>query len=486
MKKSTPIPSIFKNRNPDLVKLFEQAGHPRKVMCVSLDYAKQTHTVLIANGEGQGLKEILDVRNTPAGVAFLHGNVDRLCKKHGIDKKHVCFGGEDCGWFSNNFIHALNVAGHLVVGFNAKDAKSQRESYQASTDKLDLLGILKMILDKRGVTRPAAGGDRPILQKLTRHRNGLTISQTSEDNRIHDLVDQLFPGFLDEKQSGIPPFSETSLRLMEDRFSARRMAKRNRGALIRKLKAAGLQRAEEKAARLQTYAASALGGDPLLAGALQSALGHEVRLVRTLSDCISQSEKEIALRLASCPGALLTSIRGTGIVLAAGVCSELSDDALSKAIRRSVSYAGIVPRTEQTGGPDKPAVQVRVSRRCNHRLKNMVVQCANHLGQHGPDDLRQDHARRAANGQHADFGMARRYLRMAVHLMRTGECYKPKALRDSLGIEALRAYYLEMWPSLRAKWKRAGALEVAFHRDNPLGQWRECVEAVYQIQLPLA
>jgi hypothetical protein len=41
----------------------------------------------------------------------------------------VCFGGEDCGGFADNFIYALNVAGHRVVGFNAKDAKSQRENY---------------------------------------------------------------------------------------------------------------------------------------------------------------------------------------------------------------------------------------------------------------------------------------------------------------------------------------------------------------------
>lgn len=485
MKKSTSIPSIFKNRNPDLVTMFAEAGHPRNVMCVGLDYAKATHTVLIANGEGQELKEVLDVFNTPKGVAFLLGEVNRLCRKHSIAPKHVCFGGEDCGGFANNFIYALNMAGYRVVGFNAKDAKNQRENYQASTDKLDLLGILKMLLDKRGVTRAAAAEGHDVLRKLTRHRNGLTISQTSVGNRIHDLVDQLSPGFLDEKKSGIPPFSKASLVLMEDQFSAHRLAKRNREALVKKLKAVGLQQAEAKAAQLQAYAALTLGGDPLLAGALQSALSHEVRLHRTLSDCMGQSDKEIALRLASCPGALLTATRGIGMVLAAYVYAELSVDAPSKAIRRSVSYAGIVPRSEQTGGSDKPAIQIRVSRRCNHRLKNSVVQCGNHMGQHGPCELKEDHARRTANGQHADFGISRRYLRMSIHLMRTGEVYKPKALRDHASMEALRAYYLELWPFVRTKWKKAGALEVAFQRDNPLGQWRERVEAVYQIQLPL-
>lgn len=486
MKKNTSKPLVFKNRNTDLVKIFADAGHPRNVMCVGMDYAKASHTVLIVNGEGQELKSVLDVHNTPAGVAFLLGEVNRLCAKHGIDRRHVCFGGEDCGAYAHNFIYALNAAGHRVVGFNAKDAKDQRENYQASTDKLDVLGVLKMLLDKRGVTRGAAAKHREALREIVRHRNGLTIGQTASSNRIHALVDQLSPGFLDEKNSGIPPFSEASLILMEDRFSAHRLAHRNRAALIKKLKATGLRQAETKAADLQTYAASALGGDPGLSGVLQSALSQEVRLYRTQADCIGQCEKEIALRLARCPGALLTASRGTGIVLAAGVYAELSADALSKPIRRSVSYAGIVPRTEQTGGPDKPAVQRHVSRRCNHRLKNFVVQCANHVGQHGPCELKEDHARRVANGQHADFGMGRRYMRMAIHLMRTGEIYKPRAMREHPDMSSMRAYYLNMWPYLRDKWKKSGALEIAFDKDHPLGQWRECVQSIYGIELPLA
>lgn len=81
--------------------------------------------------------------------------------------------------------------------------------------------------------------------------------------------------------------------------------------------------------------------------------------------------------------------------------------------------------------------------------------------------------------------MGRRYMRMAVHLMRTGEIYKPRDLRNHSDMQALRAYYLQMWPFLRAKWKKSGALGVAFRRDTPLGQWRERTEAIYQIQLPL-
>jgi RNase P subunit RPR2 len=41
----------------------------------------------------------------------------------------------------------------------------------------------------------------------------------------------------------------------------------------------------------------------------------------------------------------------------------------------------------------------------------------------------QSTARRNASGQHADFGIGRRYLRMAISLMRTSQVYLPPNLR---------------------------------------------------------
>ncbi len=41
------------------------------------------------------------------------------------------------------------------------------------------------------------------------------------------------------------------------------------------------------------------------------------------------------------------------------------------------------------------------------------------------------------------------------------------------------------WPSLRDKWNKAGALEAAFEKDRPLGQWRNMVQELYEIKLKL-
>jgi hypothetical protein len=44
--------------------------------------------------------------------------------------------------------------------------------------------------------------------------------------------------------------------------------------------------------------------------------------------------------------------------------------------------------------------------------------------------LMTDYKRREASGQHADFGIARRYLRMGMCLMRTSQIYLPQRLRN--------------------------------------------------------
>ena len=109
-----------------------------------------------------------------------------------------------------------------------------------------------------------------------------------------------------------------------------------------------------------------------------------------------------------------------------------------------------------------------------------------HLGLYGPQDLMTDYKRRDAAGQHADFGMGRRFLRMAMCLMRNSQIYMPVELRkDDASMEDKAGYYLTLWPYLRGKWRKVDALDVAFANDRPLGQWRDMVQRLYDIELKL-
>jgi hypothetical protein len=141
---------------------------------------------------------------------------------------------------------------------------------------------------------------------------------------------------------------------------------------------------------------------------------------------------------------------------------------------------------KQSGGSEGKIYVGQVAKRCNRILKNYVVSSAVHLGFHGPPELMTDHKRRDAAGQHADFGIARRYLRMAMCLMRTSQVYLPRPLRSTKARPQERAsYYLTMWPALREKWKKLDALKAVFEKDRPLGQWRDMVQMFYGIKLTL-
>ncbi len=96
-----------------------------------------------------------------------------------------------------------------------------------------------------------------------------------------------------------------------------------------------------------------------------------------------------------------------------------------------------------------------------------------------------DHKRRGANGQHANFGIARRYLRMAMHMMRFSHIYLPPELRVGVPSEARGKYYQMIWPYLLGKWKKYDAHYVAFDSENPLGQWRDMVQSIYGITLKI-
>ena len=482
MKKS----NIYQDRSQELSKLFEQAGSNSNIMCIPIDYAKKDHVVMFCNGYGDILRKPFNVKNTPEGVKYLIDQTTRSCQHRHIKKEHVFFGGEDVNSYAQNFVHALRTKGWLVASVNAHDAKIQRQSIQASTDQLDLLGIATMLLNRRANCNPVQSGVYRNLRTIVRHRRKLVKMKTEVRNRIHTVVDQLFPGFLSEKKSRITPFSPSSLYLMEDRFSAHQIRRRKRSTLVKRLKQHGTKSPEETAAKLQTYAGQVLAPADEYTSTLQVSLSSHVNLLRCLIDSAQMLEREMAIRLAQTTGAFLTSVKGIGIVLASGVTAEIGDPVSQKSANNLVSYAGVVPRVKQSGGAEGQPRIGHVSKRSNHILKDQVVQSAHHIGRYGPKDLLADHKRREANGQHADFGMGRRFVRMALCLVRTEQIYLPPHLRKADTDPRERGeYYLSLWPYLHNKWDKLGASKVAFSKDRPLGQWRHIVQELYGIRLKL-
>jgi transposase len=478
--------SIYAQCNPQLIRLFETAAHPTKVACVALDYAKEQHTALICNGLGELLKGCFAVENTSDGAARLLQEVRSTTKQRKIRPEHVFFGGEDYPTYVENFVRRLRQEKFLVVRVNAWEAKQQRSNFQASSDSLDLLGIARCCLNRRGQTVRELPPAYPNLRIATRDRDHLVRNRTAVSNRIHGYVDRLFPGFLNIAKSGLCPFSQASLDLMLDRFSPAQLSRRPRQGLADWLHRRGVEEPNEVAAQLKELAKKVLEPAPEQTVMLQRSLAKLVELYRGLEASITLLDREVAYWLARTPGALLTSIPGFGITLAAGWTAELGPPTQWRAVRRLCSYAGVVPRSKQTGGPDKEPMVGSVQQRCNKRLKNVVLQAVEKVLQFGPDELRQTAQKLEAQGSHVEFAMAKRLVRVGKYLATTGTVYRPKTLMDpDTPKSTLIAYYQGLWEKLVKKWKEKADLKDVVAPEHPLGQWRNMVRELYALELRL-
>ena len=193
--------------------------------------------------------------------------------------------------------------------------------------------------------------------------------------------------------------------------------------------------------------------------------------------------QQIARALALTPGAMLCTVPGLSIMLSSGLYAEIGDPTRQRSIEQLASYAGIVDRLKQTGGPDSETRSKGRSRRGHRVLKRVVVDIALKTGQHGHPELKADYSRREALGQDARFTMARRMLRICNHLIQHTDFFLPPSLLKEATHEQLRNYYAQAWPRMLVKWRNAGAIEQAFAPGAPLEEWRIMLNDRYDLSL---
>jgi hypothetical protein len=264
---------------------------------------------------------------------------------------------------------------------------------------------------------------------------------------------------------------------MEAGFSAPAVARRRSAGLVTLLCRGGCgeSKAREKAAQLQECARSALTPEPSQVAALQESLASSVRLLRSTMDVIDNLTASMAEVLSHLPAAFFTTVPGVGVVLASALAAELGPHLHTGSFSRQCAYAGIVPRTSQTGGPNQPATQGAPLRRCNRILKDYLVQAASKQQQWGAPEFKAAYAQLQGTGRHADYIIARRLLRTFRALHRQHAPWLPQDLRDEnyaktkAGRAARSAYHHKLLEKLTGKWRRGPRWTEFFGADRVLG-----------------
>lgn len=473
--------SIYGRRSQLVCECFARAGGPEKVLVVPLDLAKDEHVAALCRGTGEYLSGPLTVRNTPEGVRYLIDRIECTCRQQSIDRMNVLIGGEDPPEYTFNFIHGLRLREYRFLRVNAAEAATLRNNSRAVSDALALDGIAQALVQQRGRIMERFDAVYAALKCAARSRRKLVREETVWKNRIHRSVEILFPGFLRESCSGILPFTSVCLELMAEDFSCIKFKRMRLNTLVKRLRKGRVRNPEKAAAKLKALAGQVLPPPPELIPHRIAELGTKVKMLRGVREAIAMELNQMARCLVQTPGFVITSIPGIGIPLAGHIMAEYGCPDIWAAADNMASYAGIVPRQKQTGGPSRPARVGTLPRDANRILKDYLLQAAYHTGTTGCGRIR-DHFERVEHRQgHSRLSTGRLLVRVIRAMVKTEMIYLPEEIlhaeEGSLPVGTVTAYYSEMAETLHRKW-RGFDLSGIDSGQNRLRKWKESVDDI--------
>jgi transposase len=177
---------------------------------------------------------------------------------------------------------------------------------------------------------------------------------------------------------------------------------------------------------------------PVLPDTLRPAIEPMLTVIETLSAQIKTYDQQISAMAQTDPvGQLLTTINGVGALTALAFSLTIEDPHRFASSRDVAAYLGLVPKQRQSGDQD-PAM--RISRAGDPLVRRLLVQCAHHILNRGPDsDIKRFGLRLLERGgprakKKAVIAMARKLAVLMHRLWTTGEVYRP--LRPATPIAA--------------------------------------------------
>ena len=85
---------------------------------------------MFCNHYGDILRRPFSVKNSPDGVKYLVVQATRSCRRRGIKKNHIFFGGEDANSYAKNLVNTLRSKGGLLPALTRMMLKNSGQIYK--------------------------------------------------------------------------------------------------------------------------------------------------------------------------------------------------------------------------------------------------------------------------------------------------------------------------------------------------------------------
>jgi transposase len=342
----------------------------------------------------------------------------------------LLLGLEATGCLGAPLYEDLTRAGYTVLVLNPRQTVAWAASLglRAKTDGIDAHTLARGLLAgyAQGSTVPSEVIQE--LRALTRARRDLVHAQAAAKQRVRDELVVLFPAWPDHTPGQRALMDSAVLRLLEVYPSAQAIAQappNELTALLSRVSAGAWTR--EQADELQRVAQQSAASSRAVA-----ARGVVIRtMVRHLLDLyarLAELEAAIASVLADDEDSQrLQTLPGVGPVIAATVRAELGDVTRFQGVDQVIAYAGLDPRTHQSGAF---IGQKHLSKRGPGALRHALY-LATLNAVRNRAEWRARYQRLLDRGRpkkEALTILSRAYLKVVYHVLRTSTVYDPLAL----------------------------------------------------------
>jgi transposase len=403
-----------------------------EIRCVvGIDVAKQAHVVCALEApSGTVRHKPSRIEATAAGYTLLRSWLQTWGAR-----ETLLIGLEATGPLWEPLYDTLTQVGYTVVLLNPRQTAAWASSLglRAKTDGLDAQTLARGLL--AGLARASTLPSEAIqaLRTLTRARRDLIQSRTAARQRLHDELVLLFPEFvrfLPTLPGRTDLGSPAVLQLLSAYSSAQAIAHAPLEAVVATVEQVSAGRwgrghalALQELAQRSTASSRAVAARSLVARMLALHLleldAHIAELEAASADLLQDDTD----------GQRLQEIPGIGPQGAATIRAELGDVARFQRVDEVVAYAGLDPRTRQSGAF---MGQKRLSKRGPGALRHALYLAAFVAARCSPE-WRARYERLLARGRakkEAFTILARALLRVIYHLLRTGEAYDPTLLNS--------------------------------------------------------
>lgn len=401
---------------------------------VGIDVSSKDNVACIMKPDGEK-HSVFSVPNNRPGAELLVDKVVSALRQLLIPK--VVIGMESTSVYGDNLMYFLRETGKFS-GFekklhmlNPKQVKKFKEAYSdlPKNDRVDAFIIADHLRFGR-ITKEVYMGDYryEALKALTRARHQTVQSLTREKQRFLNQLFMKFSGFTQENIFS-NSFGAAATAVLEEFSSVDELAYMDTNELAAFIQKHGRGKFDDIdiiVSDLQKAAKNSYRPPTVIADSVNQILAISMSTIRLLQGQIKEYDKAIEKQLSTIPNTL-TSVKGIGLVYAAGIIAEVGDINRFPSQASLAKYAGLAWTQHQSS--EFEAEDTRLIKSGNHHLRYYLCQAANSLRTCDPEFRRFYNLKYREVPKHkhrrALALTARKLVRLVYALLKTNRLYIP-------------------------------------------------------------